>query len=220
MSTISNVGNTVDAAATYATAVVQPTTTQPVSTPQGKDTEDKDTTVNKTDGNGVVYESSKNDDASVTTKKTYTPNTDLIAKLKADAEARTEQLRSIVQKMMAGQGDAYGKANDMWQFLAGGNFTVDAATKLQAQKDIAEDGYWGVKQTSDRIIDFAKALTGGNPDKIDEMRSAFEKGFKQATKTWGRDLPSISSQTYDAVMSKFDDWKKEATTADQATATN
>lgn len=219
MSTISNVGNTVDAAATYATAVVQPAATQTVPV-QDNDTEKKDTTVNKTDNAGVVYESGKDKDTSVVAKKTYTQNSDLVAKLKADAEARTEQLRSIVQKMMTGQGDAYGKANDMWQFLSGGKFTVDAATKLQAQKDIAEDGYWGVKQTSDRIIDFAKALTGGDPDKVDEMRSAFEKGFKQATKSWGRDLPSISSQTYDAVMSKFDDWKKEATTADQATATN
>ena len=86
--------------------------------------------------------------------------------------------------MMTGQATAYGKANDIWSFLREGNFTVDAATKKQAQADIAEDGYWGVNQTSDRIIDFAKALTGGDPDKIEDMRAAFEKGFKKAGKTW------------------------------------
>ncbi len=217
MSTISKIGSPVDAAATYAAATVQPPVTQPADT---QDTDKKDTATDKTESSGVVYEPAKKEDAAVTTKKTYTPNTDLIAKLKADADARTEQLRSIVQKLMTGQGDAYGKANDMWQFLSSGKFTVDAATKSQAQKDIAEDGYWGVKQTSDRIVDFAKALTGGDPSKIDEMRSAFEKGFKSATKTWGKDLPDISSQTYDAVMSKFDDWKKEATTADQEVPAN
>jgi hypothetical protein len=37
------------------------------------------------------------------------------------------------------------------------------------------------------------------------MRSAFEKGFKEATKTWGKELPDISKQTYDAVMKGFDD---------------
>ncbi|MDR0963235.1 MAG: hypothetical protein LBM60_01290 [Clostridium sp.] len=142
----------------------------------------------------------------------YKPNTELLNKLKADADARTEQLRGIVEKMMSKQADAYGKANDIWKFLASGNYTVDAETKLQAQKDIADDGYWGVEQTASRIVDFAKALTGDDPDKIEEMRAAFEKGFKQATKAWGSDLPDISQQTYDAVMKKFDELAGISTT--------
>lgn len=158
---------------------------------------------------GVIYE--KSEEATVdSTKKTYTPNTELVAKLKADADARTAQLRSLVEQLMTKQGHAYGAANDMWQFLASGNFTVDAATKAQAQADIADDGYWGVEQTSDRILDFAKALSGGDPDKIEEMRKAFEKGFKAATGAWGKDLPDISQRTYDAVMKKFDKWSEEA----------
>lgn len=159
---------------------------------------------------GVIYESAK--DQATTPAKTYTQNSSLVSKLKADAEAQNAQLQSIVQKLITGQSDSYGKATDMWQFLASGDFTVDAATKAQAQEDISEDGYWGVNQTSDRILDFAKALTGGDPSKMEEMRSAFEKGFKEATKAWGDDLPGISSKTYDAVMSKFDDWKNESST--------
>lgn len=163
---------------------------------------------------GVIYE--KSEEASTdSVKKTYTPNTELVAKLKADADARTAQLRSLVEQLFTKQGNAYGAATDMWQFLASGNFTVDAATKAQAQADIAEDGYWGVEQTSDRILDFAKALSGGDPDKIEDLRKAFQKGFKAATGTWGKDLPDISQRTYDAVMKKFDDWSKEsAKTAD------
>lgn len=157
---------------------------------------------------GAVYEPSKETSASV--KKTYTPDTNLINKLKADADARTSQMRSLVEKMMSQQANTYGKANDIWSFLRSGNFTVDAATKAQAQADIADDGYWGVEQTSDRIIDFAKALTGGDPDKIEDMRAAFEKGFKRAGKTWGGDLPDISQRTYKAVMEKFDKMAEEA----------
>ena len=172
-----------------------------------------------TAGSGAVYEPSKEDASPV--KKTYKPDTNLINKMKADADARTAQLRSLVEKMMTGQATAYGKANDIWSFLRKGDFTVDPATKKQAQADIAEDGYWGVNQTSDRIIDFANALTGGDPDKIEEMRAAFEKGFKKAAKTWGGDLPDISQRTYDAVMEKFDklaeNAKKEA--ADTANKT-
>ena len=128
---------------------------------------------------------------------------------KAENEARTAQFRSLVEKIMLGQGNAIGTADDIWSFLRTGNFTVDAATKAQAQADIAEDGYWGVEQTSDRIVDFAKALTGGDPDKIEEMKEAFKKGFKQAEETWGGELPEISKKTYDAVLEKFDAWAAE-----------
>lgn len=159
---------------------------------------------------GAVYEPSKQDTAA-TTKKVYKQDTALVNKLKADAEAKTAQLRSLVEKIMLGQGNAIGTADDIWSFLRTGNFTVDAATKAQAQADIAEDGYWGVNQTSDRIVDFAKALCGGDPDKIEEMREAFEKGFKQAKETWGGELPEISQKTYDAVMEKFDAWAAEST---------
>ncbi len=157
---------------------------------------------------GVVYEQSGVKDS--VGKTTYKPDTNLINKMKADADARTAQLRSLVEKMMTGQATAYGKANDIWSFLRSGDYTVDPATKAQAQADIAEDGYWGVNQTSDRIIDFAKALTGGDPDKIEDMRAAFEKGFKKAGKTWGGDLPDISQRTYEAVMEKFDKMAEEA----------
>ncbi len=169
----------------------------------------KDNTTTAAEESGVIYEPSSSEKTD-STKKTYTPDTELIARLKADAADRTAQLESLVQKLMSQQGNAYGQANDMWQFLAGGNYTVSAAAKAQAQADIAEDGYWGVDKTSDRILDMAKALTGGDPEKIEEMRSAFEKGYKQATKAWGKDLPDISSKTYDAVMSKFDKWAEES----------
>lgn len=158
---------------------------------------------------GVVYEPTSSTKDAANTKKVYKQDTALVNKLKAETEARTAQLRSLVEKIMLGQGNAIGTADDIWSFLRTGNFTVDAATKAQAQADIAEDGYWGVNQTSDRIIDFAKALCGGDPDKIEEMREAFEKGFKQAEKTWGGELPEISKKTYDAVMEKFDAWANE-----------
>lgn len=153
----------------------------------------------------AVYESSAETEKTdtVTAKQ---KNEAIISRLKADAEARTQQLQQLVQQMISKQGNAYGQANDMWKFLASGNFTVDARTKAQAQADIAEDGYWGVKQTSERIFDFAKALSGGDMDKMKEMQAAFEKGFKQATKTWGKELPQISQDTRSAVNKLFEDF--------------
>lgn len=161
-------------------------------------------TISASTESGVVYEPSATVKARQA-QKSYKPDAAMIQKLKADAEARTQQLQSLVEKMMSGQATAYGKANDIWTFLREGNFTVDPATKAQAQADIAEDGYWGVKQTSSRILDFATALTGGDPDKIEEMRAAFKKGYEKAEKIWGGKLPDISQKTYDAVMKGFDD---------------
>lgn len=193
---VNGITSTQTAAAAYAYTATNTKTNTTAETPKAEDT-------------GVVYEPSKNTETA-SAKKTYTPDANLINKLKADAEARTAQLRSLVEQMMGKQANAYGQANDIWQFLREGNYTVDPATKAQAQADIAEDGYWGVKQTSDRIIQFATALTGGDPDKIEEMREAFKKGFKQAEETWGGKLPEISQKTYEAVMDKFDKLAEEA----------
>lgn len=152
----------------------------------------------------VVYEKSS-DYAS----KTYTRDTDTVNKLKQDAQRHTEQLRSLVEKLLLKQGDSYSIANDhdMYQLLKDGKVEVDPQTAAQAKKDIAEDGYWGVEQTSDRIVSFAKALTGSDPDKADEMINAFIKGYKQATKSWGGELPDICKKTYDATMDKLNAWK-------------
>ena len=50
-------------------------------------------------------------------------------------------------------------------------------------------------------------LSGGDEEGMNKMFAAFEKGYKQATKSWGRELPDISKQTYDAVQQKFKDYQ-------------
>ena len=49
---------------------------------------------------------------------------------------------------------------------------------------------------------------------MNEMLAAFEKGYKQATKTWGRALPDISQQTYDAVQEKFKAYQESLKTTE------
>lgn len=173
-------------------------------------TEIKNKTASAAEEAGVVYEKSADADAVAVAKTNYQPNTSVVEMLKADAASRQESLMKIVREAVTGQGNALAQSDSIWSFLASGNFTVTAAAKQAAQKAISEGGYWSVENTSDRILEMAKALTGGDPDSIEEMRSAFEKGFKQATKTWGKALPEISSKTYDSVMSKFDQWAEES----------
>lgn len=165
--------------------------------------ETKETSSSKTSQDtAVVYEKSASSSRADSTKS----NAAIVAQLKADAEARTSQLQSLVEKMISKQGQTLGTADDMWSFLAKGNFKADPDTIAQAQKDVAADGYWGAEQTSDRILSFAKALSGDDPDKAEELLNAFKKGYAEATKTWGGNLPSLCSDTYDLVEKKFDKW--------------
>ena len=151
----------------------------------------------------AVYEPSEQKaDAKVSKAK---GNSELVNKLKADAEARVNQLQDIVTKLLTKQGNTYNAAKGLKSLYE--SLEVDLATKAQAQADIAEDGYWGVEQTSSRIFDFAMALSGGDEATMDKMKDAFLKGFKQATKAWGAELPEISQKTYDAVLKKFEDYK-------------
>lgn len=167
---------------------------------------------NAIDGEAAVYEASAKKETD-NAAKTYKPNTEMVNKLKMEVEARTQQLQDIVNKLLSKQGQTYDVAMGLKQFYE--NLEVDDETREQAKKDIAEDGYWGVKATSERIFDFAKALSGGDPDKMEEMRKAFEKGFKEATKAWGDELPEISQKTKDAVNKLFDDYAASLKTPEE-----
>ena len=46
-----------------------------------------------------------------------------------------------------------------------------------------------------------------------------EKGFKQATKTWGRELPEISRNTLNAANKLFEDYYASKQAAETGTVT-
>lgn len=160
----------------------------------------------------AVYEKSEAASSGVT-PKTYTPNTALVEQMKADQASLQKQMLSYVQESLMGQGNALASTDDIWKFLASGNFTVDEAARAEAQKSLEEGGYWSVENTATRIVDFAKALTGGDSSKIETMRDAIDKGFKEATKVWGKELPDITKDTYASIQKKLDDWAKESESA-------
>lgn len=142
--------------------------------------------------------------------KTYKQNTKLVEQLKAEQAQIQSRFLNTVKDMLGKQGKKVADGDGIWKVLASGDFEVDAETKQAAQAAIAEDGYWGVKQTSERMVEFAKALVGGDPSKIALMRDAFEKGYAAAEKTWGGALPQLSQDTRKATLELFDKWEKEA----------
>lgn len=136
-----------------------------------------------------------------------------IDRLKAEADERTAQMRGLVEKLLLKQGGTFEISKGLANVFR--NLEVDEATRKQAQEDISEDGYWGVKQTSDRIVDFAKALAGDSPEMAQKMLDAIKEGFKQAGEEWGEDLPDISRQTMKATYEKMDEWIKSLSAPEQ-----
>ena len=184
-----------------------PSTSKVNSSSKSNDkSKDKEQIKNGFDETAAVYEKSDSQKVEGVTKKK--DNSAIVAQLKADAEARYNQLIDIVRQSLGGQANKVFTAETGLKSLFE-KIRVDADTIAQAKADIADDGYWGVEKTSDRILEFAKALSGDDPSKAEELLSAFKKGFDKATEAWGDKLPDISQKTYDAVIEKFNKWAQE-----------
>ncbi|HID30921.1 MAG TPA: hypothetical protein EYP19_13105 [Desulfobacterales bacterium] len=119
-------------------------------------------------------------------------------RLKPDVEFT--DLRGLVVNLLLRQ-------NECFEAAAGGKgVKVDPPTQADAQELISENGYWGIEQTSDRIVQFAIAAAGNDPEKLEAIGAAIEKGFAMASDVLGGVLPEICWKTHDAIMEKLDAW--------------
>lgn len=168
------------------------------STSVSRETASK-TETKKTADTGVIYEPSTSAKDSSTKVTDYSS---IVASMKKELSSKNEQLQNLVNKLLSNQAKKYIFLSDMFK-----DIQVDEQTRIQAQKDISDDGYWGVEQTSDRLVSMAKALSGGDSSKADAMISAIEKGFDEATKAWGDELPDICQKTIDAAKQKLQNWR-------------
>ncbi len=132
-----------------------------------------------------------------------------IASLKSASEAATENLRKLVEELILKQDKNYKSAleDSSKEGLAKlGLTTEDVEAAKQA---VSVDGEFGVKAVSDRLVDFAIAISGGDKSKLSVLVSAIDEGFAAAKKALGGTLPEISQQTYDETMRKLNEWANE-----------
>jgi len=122
----------------------------------------------------------------------------------------TDHMANAIRTLVS---SALGNANGTGQgFWAGRsvNINLSEADRAKAQELVSEEGFFGVKQTTDRIMSFAKALVGegASEKQIESMRAAVQKGFDDVAKLFGGfdKLPDVSKKTYEAVMKAFDEW--------------
>lgn len=148
--------------------------------------------------------------ADVTYKKPeYKPDENTIARIKAEAEQIHSNLREMVKQLLERQGLTF---KDLETAEANGEelkIEIDDETRVKAQEMIDEGGALSIESVSDRLVDFAKAISGGDKSKIGLLRDAINEGFKQAEKIFGGTLPEISHKTLARTMEKLDAWENE-----------
>ena len=193
-----------DAAVRQYTQAMQNTGTAATSSKAVADTTEEASKKKEQDTDKVEFSK----DTNVTTKMSDSERAALVKSLKDDLNNQMSRFTNMMVQTFQKQGitSSMIQGDDFWKMMASGKYSVDAQTKADAQEAISEDGYWGVKQTSQRIFDFAHALAGDDPEKMKEMQAAVEKGFKQAEEAWGGSLPSICGDTHAAIGKLFDDF--------------
>ena len=142
----------------------------------------------------------------VTLQQSSTPATTYCSPFSSGeiADKGYEILRKLVATLLGEQG-----ANSV---IAAADSEIDIGqiSREEAAELIAEDGYFGVGQTSDRIVKFAIAAAGGDAGRLDAIKEGVEKGFNEALEAFGGSLPDISHTTFTAVTEKLDAWAAEA----------
>jgi len=164
-------------------------TNQPKNNTQANASSGSNTQTGNNSGPAAVYE------------RTVRPDTATLNEIRAAVNSSTERLRELVSRLLTQQGQTWGNAFNI------NMIDIDDATRAEAASLVAEDGFWGVEQTAQRIFDFAYAISGGDPERIELLRGAVEQGFKNAERLWGGDLPEISRNTLSRVRELFDNWQ-------------
>ena len=92
---------------------------------------------------------------------------------------------------------------DVSQLQHNGRSILDL-TPAEAGELISEDGYYGVTKTAQRLANFVINGAGDDLEKLKAGREGISRGFKEAEKLWGGQLPEISYQTFDLALSRID----------------
>ncbi|NCB55572.1 MAG: hydrogenase, partial [Epsilonproteobacteria bacterium] len=111
------------------------------------------------------------------------------------------------QKEMTAQSRAtFGTQADTFR-LADIGYTgkpIGQLTQDEAKALVADDGFFGIAQTSARIADFVINGAGDDLEKLQAGRSGMLQGFGEAEKLWGEKLPEISYTTMQKALEKVD----------------
>lgn len=98
-----------------------------------------------------------------------------------------------------------GKINDMSLEDIGykGKPIMDLSPE-EATDLVSENGFFGITQTSDRVSNFVFSFAGDDLEKLQKGRDGIVKGFEEANKMFGGNLPEISYKTQERTLALID----------------
>ena len=98
-----------------------------------------------------------------------------------------------------------GKINDMSLEDIGykGKPIMDLSPQ-EATDLVSENGFFGITQTSDRVSNFVFSFAGDDLEKLQKGRDGIVKGFEEANKMFGGNLPEISYKTQERTLALID----------------
>lgn len=138
----------------------------------------------------------------------FAPDISRMREIWRDHDHHVESFRRLVEGLLNDQAERTGLAGIDWSRFRNSELEVDDATRTAAQEAIGEGGPFSVEAVATRLLDFAVAVSGGDPSRIAVLRRAVERGFEAAERQWGGELPEISQNTLEAVMEGFDQWQE------------
>ena len=129
------------------------------------------------------------------------------AQIIEDAHAYTFKSASVQTNALSLE-DKFAQAYEEFQsFLSEIGYEGKPIAELsqdEAAELVSEDGFFGIKQTSERIANFVIDGAGGDEDRMRAGREGMIEGFKQAEEMWGGELPEISQKTMQAAIEMVD----------------
>lgn len=161
---------------------------------------------NANNNTGVKLELGSKREEKVTYSNTGNIDFKRIEELKRQSEIAFEPLRKMVEELLNSQGKSVKKAKGE---ATNDSIEITPEIRAKAQESIGEGGEFSAENVSDRLVEFAKVISGGDKSKLDEIRDAIKKGYGEAEKAFGGELPEISKKTLDMTMKKLDAWDSE-----------
>ena len=101
-----------------------------------------------------------------------------------------------------------GKESQSGMNLENTGYTGKPITELsqdEAKELVSDEGYFGVTQTSERVSNFVFNFVGDNLEVLQKGREGIVKGFEEAQKLFGGELPEISYKTQERTLALIDE---------------
>ena len=123
-----------------------------------------------------------------------------------------EIVKSSSSNLLAQGGLSFNAPENLSEMLSGLDLasigyngkSLNELTSDEANDLISENGFFGIANTAERIASFVLNGAGDDVEKLKAGREGVAKGFEDAKKIWGGELPEISQKTIEKTLETLD----------------